>query len=216
MKILVTAATQPELDAAVGRWHEGSEKKHTIDLLITGLGSVATAYSLTKVLTQKRYDLVLNVGIAGSFSGSYPIGSVVAVGHDCFADLGVIEENGFKTAFDMKLLLPNSKPFTAGWLSCPYIDKYPAFKSLPKVKSATVNTITGTNERAEELKKLFAPDIEGMEGAAFFYTCLSEDVPFLQIRSVSNMVGIRDKSKWDIPLALKSLAATLEKLPELT
>ncbi len=72
MKILVTAATQLELNVAHGICCEGSEKKHTTDLLLTGLGSVATAYALTKALSQKLYDLVLNIGIAGSFSNKYP------------------------------------------------------------------------------------------------------------------------------------------------
>ena len=213
MKILITAATQFELDALSSRWCEDSEKIHTIDLLVTGLGSVATAYNLTKALSDEFYDLALNIGIAGSFSGNYPIGSVVGVRYDCFADLGVAEESGFKTAFDMNLLLPNSRPFTDGWLSCPYLDRYPTLSHIPKVKAVTVNTVTGTDKRAEELKNLFSPDIEGMEGAAFFYVCISENVPFLQIRSVSNMVGERNKSKWNIPLALDNLGIALENLP---
>ncbi len=215
MKILVTAATQLELDAISSIWCEDSKKKHTLELLVTGLGSVATAYNLTKVLSQKQYDLVLNIGIAGSFSDKYPIGTTVAVSCDCFADLGVIEESGFKTAFDMNLLSPNSKPFTDGELNCLYIDSYAIFKHLLKVKAVTVNTVTGTKKRAEELNRLFSPDIEGMEGAAFFYVCLSENIPFLQIRSISNMVGVRDKSKWNIPLALENLKNVLENVLKL-
>ncbi|MDR0660613.1 MAG: futalosine hydrolase [Prevotellaceae bacterium] len=215
MRILVTAATRPELNAVSGRWREDSEKRHTIDLLITGLGSVATAYGLTKTLSRNGYDLILNIGIAGSFSDEYPIGTVVAVAQDCFADLGVYEENVFKTAFDMKLLSPNTKPFTGGWLSCPYLEKYTAFSNLPNVKATTVNTVTGSKERAKELKALFSPDIEGMEGAAFFYVCLCENIPFLQLRSISNMAGVRDKAKWDIALALENLGKTLEGLPNL-
>lgn len=215
MKILVTAATQLELGAVSSTWCEGSEKKHTIDLLATGLGSVATAYALTKTLSQSLYDLVLNIGIAGSFSDKYPIGTTVAVSRDCFADLGVIEENGFKTAFDMSLLSLNSKPFTDGWLSCQHIAGYAISKHLPKVTAVTVNTVTGTLKRAEELNMLFSPDIETMEGAAFFYVCLSENIPFLQIRSISNMVGVRNKSKWDIPLAIEGLRKGLEGLRSL-
>lgn len=212
MRILITAATQPELNAVSSRCCEGSEKKHTIDLLVTGLGSVATAYNLTKALARKPYDLAINVGIAGSFSGEYSIGEVVAVSHDCFADLGAMEEQGFKTAFDMMLLSPDEKPFTSGWISCPYVDQYPALTSFPKVRAATVNTVTGTKERFEELRSAFSPAIEGMEGAAFFYVCACEDVPFLQIRSISNRVSVRNKSEWNIPLALENLEKALKLL----
>jgi len=44
-----------------------------------------------------------------------------------------------------------------------------------------------------------------MEGAAFFYACLLSGVPFHEVRSISNFVEERDKSKWDIPLALANL-----------
>ena len=48
-----------------------------------------------------------------------------------------------------------------------------------------------------------------MEGAAFFYACLLGGVRFHQIRSISNFVEERDRSKWDIPLALANLNKTL-------
>jgi futalosine hydrolase len=44
-----------------------------------------------------------------------------------------------------------------------------------------------------------------MEGAAVFYVCLNENIPVLQIRSISNYVEDRDTTKWDIPLAIKQL-----------
>ena len=43
-----------------------------------------------------------------------------------------------------------------------------------------------------------------MEGAAFFAGCNKAD-QFMQIRAVSNYVEKRDKSKWNMPLAIKNL-----------
>jgi futalosine hydrolase len=34
---------------------------------------------------------------------------------------------------------------------------------------------------------------------------LQENIPFVQLRAVSNYVEIRDKSKWNIPLAVENL-----------
>ena len=48
-----------------------------------------------------------------------------------------------------------------------------------------------------------------MEGAALHYVCLMEKVPFLQIRAISNMTGDRDKSRWKLREALKSLHGEL-------
>ena len=55
-------------------------------------------------------------------------------------------------------------------------------------------------------------DVETMEGAAFFEACLAAGVPFAEIRAVSNAVGEEDRSRWDIPLALKNLQAFLNSL----
>ena len=51
-----------------------------------------------------------------------------------------------------------------------------------------------------------------MECAALHYVCLQQNVPFLQIRSVSNEVGERDKSKWKIKEAVENLNNELIKI----
>ena len=48
--------------------------------------------------------------------------------------------------------------------------------------------------------------IESMEGAAFFFVCRQFNLPCLQLRSVSNNVGERDKSKWKMQDALQNLS----------
>jgi futalosine hydrolase len=51
-----------------------------------------------------------------------------------------------------------------------------------------------------------------MEGAAFFYICSRENIPFLALRAVSNKVGPRDKEKWNIRLALDCLSEKLKEV----
>jgi futalosine hydrolase len=51
-----------------------------------------------------------------------------------------------------------------------------------------------------------------MEGAAFFYVCSKEKIPFLALRSVSNRVEPRDKEKWNIHLALDNLSEKLKEV----
>jgi futalosine hydrolase len=75
-----------------------------------------------------------------------------------------------------------------------------------------VNSSTGSYFTIERLVKKYNPDIETMEGATFFYICSGEKIPFLALRSVSNRVEPRNKSKWDIPLALENLSEKLEEL----
>ena len=58
----------------------------------------------------------------------------------------------------------------------------------------------------------FNADIETMEGAALHYVCLQEDIPFIQIRTISNFVGERDKTKWKLKDAIENLNIELDKL----
>jgi futalosine hydrolase len=81
--------------------------------------------------------------------------------------------------------------------------------SLIPVKAITVNMLKGNQEDIEKLHKKFNPEIITTEGAAFFYVCLLEKVPFLQIRAISNFVEIRKVENWNIPLALKNLTDSI-------
>jgi futalosine hydrolase len=80
------------------------------------------------------------------------------------------------------------------------------------VNAITVNTATGSETTRDRLVKKFNPDIETMEGATFFYICRREKLPFLALRSVSNIVEIRNKSNWDIKLAIRNLAEKLNEV----
>jgi futalosine hydrolase len=55
-------------------------------------------------------------------------------------------------------------------------------------------------------------DIESMEGAALHYVALLENIPFLQIRSLSNFAGERDKSKWEMNKAISCLNLELQRI----
>ena len=52
------------------------------------------------------------------------------------------------------------------------------------------------------IRKKYHPLLESMEGAAFHYVCLMKNIPFIQLRSASNYVGERDKSKWKMNEAI--------------
>ena len=61
-------------------------------------------------------------------------------------------------------------------------------------------------------RNVFAPVTESMEGAALHYVCLMENVPFLQIRSISNYIGERNKKKWDMMESINNLNNSLVKI----
>lgn len=69
----------------------------------------------------------------------------------------------------------------------------------------TVATVTGTERRAAMLTARFDPVAEAMEGYAVAVAAGAFGVPAVEIRAISNIVGRRDRSAWNLPNALASL-----------
>jgi futalosine hydrolase len=187
-----------------------------IDVLITGHGSTFMGYHLTKALNTYNYDLAINLGIAGSFDYFLELGFVVNIIQDQFADLGFEEKDAFYTLGEKELLNEDSFPFTGEILRSLGSFEIDVVDSLIPVKAITVNTLHGKQESIQKVKERFKCEIETFAGAAFFYVCLMEKIPFLQIRSISYFVELRKVDNWHHPLALENLTATvLEILEEL-
>lgn len=188
-----------------------------VDILVVGHGSVFMAYYLTKTIHAFSYDLVINIGVACSFDYFLELGFVVNVVQDQFADLGYEEKDKFFTLFEKELMSEDSFPFTGEILRSLGNFEINVVESLIPVRSITVNTLHGKQETIQKIKSKFKCEIETMSGAAFFYVCLMEKIPFLQIRSVSNFVEIRKVDNWNFPLAIGNLTTTiLDILKELS
>jgi futalosine hydrolase len=216
--ILIVAATREEAEV-VNRIADTKAGSGTmsfmgkeLNVLVTGVGSVATAWSMTKMISSGvRPDIAINIGIAGSFREEIRIGSVVLPVSDCFADAGIDSGKGFLTLSEAGLQDPQRFPFSKGRLNADnrYVNMISG--AFPAVNAITVNTASGSDDRIRNLEAKFNPDIETMEGAAFFYVCKMEGIPFIALRGISNRVEIRNKDNWDINLALKSLSEGLKE-----
>ena len=221
MRLLITAAEEEELITAKQAYNSLStseQEKLEITWLLTGIGTTSTSYRLTKILNSVEvpFDLAINIGIAGSFTNSFPIGSVARIDKEFFGDLGFETFTGFQTLFDYKILDADTHPFRSGALNAPKLSNKTeqALQEYRLACAVTVQTVSGLPEKTEQLIKGFMPQIESMEGAAFFYVCILEEIPFIELRAVSNEVGERDRVKWDIPMALNSLKKANKKLLE--
>ncbi len=203
MQILVVAATSMEIAPFMAKWP-------VADHLITGVGSPFAIYHIMQRMHQIDYDLVVQAGIAGSYLKDMALGDVVAVSKDNFADIGIIEKNQLITMFESGFATASGFPFTNGWLvnNGRLLDDL----DLQKVNAITVNTVTDEAERINQLVAKFDPQIETMEGAALHYVCLQQNIPFLQMRGISNYVGERDKTKWNMEGAVYNLNNELQSL----
>ena len=75
-----------------------------------------------------------------------------------------------------------------------------------------MNKVHGNEESIDRLLKQFDVEVESMEGAAVALVCEQENIPYIQLRGISNYVTKRNRDAWDIPLAVKNLNDTLHSI----
>jgi futalosine hydrolase len=215
MKILLATATTAEIQPLLmhlnlRRVKEGTVYKikngeHKLSIIITGVGMMNTAYQLGKIFTAGDYNFAINAGIAGSFSKDISIGAIVNINREIFADLGAENDTRYLDIFELGLMKENQFPFKNGILENKSLLKFNSIKKLRKVKGISVNKVHGSTNSILSIRKKYKPEVESMEGAAFHYACLKEKIPYSEIRSISNYIEKRDRSKWNIPQAIINL-----------
>lgn len=199
MKFIIVAATYTEIAPLFEHLkleNKAFSETPLFDILITGVGMTATALALGKHLNV-NYSYILNVGIAGSFKQEFKIGDVVTVVEDTFSELGAEDNDKFISLEEMGLGKVTYKAL--------------GIPELKNVKSLTLNKVHGSKNSIKEIVERLNPDIESMEGAAVFYCAEQCAIPTFQVRSISNYIEPRDRSKWDIPLAVQKLNEWLIK-----
>lgn len=207
MNVLLCAATEMEIAPTLQQL--GSYKNRP-DVLITGVGLMAATYSLTKAVAMRRPDVLLQAGIAGTFDETQNLASVVAVKSETLGDAGVEERGRFRSLFDLSLADENMRPWVKGKL----VNGNDLLSTcgLGFADGVTVNEISTNKKRIRHYRKEYNAGVESLEGAALHYVGLLENLPFLQMRSLSNFIGERDKTKWMIRAAITNLNRELQRL----
>lgn len=202
MKSLVVSATEFEIAPFLSHFGLNVGLNYIGDnqvvVLITGVGMVATAFSLGTVLANEQFDYAVNAGIAGSFVREIGPGELVQVIEDRFSELGAMDGASFLPIEELGFGSSVFRPLTG-------VAPGDFIPDIRKVRGITVNCVHGGEEEIVSVKKRLNPDIETMEGAAFFYACNQAKLPSVQLRAISNYVERRDKSRWNIPLAIEKL-----------
>jgi futalosine hydrolase len=229
VRILVVAATAAEIGPLMAELRPSTRSRslragesqritsypfddHHVDVLVSGVGMVATATWCTYALARERYDLALNFGVCGAFDRTLSPGSVVHVVSDRFSELGAEDGDGFLTIQQLQLLGDDEPPFTGGRLVNHAPPASATLNALRAVDGITVNTVHGREQSIACVIERFAPQVESMEGAAFVYACLVHGQPFAQIRAVSNVVEPRNRAAWRLIEAIEDLNATALRL----
>jgi len=221
MKILLISATYKEVEAVVAtletrkclekNFFRGFVGRSLVDVLITGIGAVATTEVLTQRIVNSNYDIALNAGICGSFNKDLKIGTVVNIISEIWGDLGVEDHENFLDLFDLKMIIAGDKLFTDSKMinqGSPYSGY---LDHLKQVNGITVNKSHGNAASIEKCIQKYNPDVESMESAAIFSLCISKGINFQCLRSISNFVEPRNRANWEIEKAIQNLTKEINK-----
>lgn len=211
MDLIICAATESEWMPACTSINEQKialDPSLNVRFVRTGVGMLASAISLTRLVCTEKPDLIIQAGIAGCFNQALELGEVVVVNEEIAGDTGVQENGLWKDLFDLGLQKENDSPFLHKTLPNPWLDKLNLL-NLKTVNAITVNQISTDTERIRQLQEKYKATLESMEGAALHYIGRTMQIPFIQIRSVSNAIGERDKSKWKMKESIDQLNQTI-------
>lgn len=226
--LLIVTATANEMKSAFGPEAPAVEQGEAVEyelngrrllLAVTGVGLVNSAMAAGRLLERDDVSGVVNLGIAGSYDvEAFPLRSTVFAWRETWPEYGLLCEDG---RVDPKAIgFPQGE--VDGTVVWNRVKLFPVrdarAMSLPlddgwkRVSSVSVNSVTGDSSRAGWLKTSQSADIENMEGFALGFAAMQKGLPFLEVRTISNLVGSRYAEEWDLKGALKGLRSVVETL----
>lgn len=200
------------------------------DLALSGPGGFNAARALTACLERCRPKFILHTGIAGVFAGTgLGLCDAAVAATDTYVHTGVdLCPDSDRHCSSMRLdplpfdLIPEQDRTRQGIYDLDTDLAASCFRLLDRHLRCrviqgpfiTVSAITGSFEKAAALTRTFSPVMESMEGAAAAHVAALYQVPMVEIRAASNQVGERDKTRWDIQGAVRTVADICDTLLE--
>jgi futalosine hydrolase len=177
------------------------EPRDGVELFGCGVGPVEAAAETARKLAERRYDAVINAGIAGAFPERARIGDALLISDETLAELGL--EGG------APLSLPGGATLVERCEADAALLGRARASGLAIGRGLTVAQITTTDATGRRLGERYAPDIESMEGFAVLRAAALARVPAIEIRGISNYVGERAASQWNFDAGARAAAAGL-------
>lgn len=160
------------------------------DVVYTGLGKVNAAYRLTRAIADKKPDMVVNLGSAGS--NHFKTGSLVCCTQFVQRDMDVTPL-GFKT-------------YETGF------DASPVILDNGQLVLGLDEAICGTGDNFDTSGKASVYNVVDMEAYALAKVCLNESLPFYCVKYISD--GADDSAATDWEEALEEGAKLLSSVFE--
>ena len=184
---------------------EGALLQPHFPVLVTGVGSVNAAVTLTRFLEREGARAIVCCGIGGAYPrAALPLATAVWAESEYYGDLGAASAQGF---LDMRALgfplIARPEPL---YNRLPVTIRLNGREARPFV---TVNTCTGDEASAHEMEARTGGAIENMEGAAIAHVAALYGIPMGEVRGISNPVGNRDRAAWRVKEAATAAQESL-------
>jgi futalosine hydrolase len=201
------------------KMYQGTLKGVNVILTNSGIGKINAAHSAACIMERFPVEGFINMGVGGAYDGAgLENGDIAVASKEILGDDGVIGPYGWSSMESIGIPLVQSGRKK-------YFNEFPldnriCKKMIRSIKSSsfqphvaqgpfvTVSAASGSPSRAGELESRFQGICENMEGAAIAHVCTLYNIPFFEVRGISNAAGIRDRRKW----RLKKAADNCQKL----
>lgn len=209
--ILIVTSVEAEKQAILKSL--GDDPRFQVETI--GVGPMLAAAKTVELLMKDSYDVVINMGVAGGFPGVVKVGDIVVASEMIAADLGAESSAGFKPIEELGF--GQSRFECEDKFTNRIVDKINRDTEVQAYLGSvlTKSTVTGTMETLDLMKKQ-VPNAaaEAMEGFGVGTAASLYNIPCFEIRTVSNLVGPRDRGSWKINEALVSLTIVSATLKE--
>lgn len=224
-RVLIVTAVEVERQAILRglglpeqvRFEDALANGDRVVVAAAGVGVAAAAAGTARYLTiaelsDAPFQAVISAGIAGGFADRVDVGGLVIGSRSIAADLGADSPDGFLTLDELGFG-SSTMVADAGLLAA-------LRAALPTARVGdvlTLATVTGTTATLEALTRRH-PDAlaEAMEGYGAATAAAEAGADFVELRTISNPVGPRDRAAWRIPAALAALTSAAQALATVT
>ncbi len=208
---LVQATTCGDLEV-----RRGALVGKEVFFVFSGLGKINAAAAAAALMARFSVSGLWMLGSAGAYPHSdLRLNDVALASEEILGDEGVVTLSSWKSldAIGIPLAKNDDEPI---FNRIPVakvelkqarvlLREWQASAPAPRVHLGpfvTVSGVSGSQARARMLGERFGALCENMEGGAVAQVCLRYQVPFLEIRGLSNWAGDRNKQRWCLTEAL--------------
>jgi adenosylhomocysteine nucleosidase len=197
-------------------FYHGQLEGNDVVIVQSGIGKVAAALATALLIEHFTPDYIVNTGSAGGFEQSLKVGDIVIASQLRYHDVDV-------TAFGYEIgqlpgnpaaYIPHPTLVNAAKIGIEKLDKN--IKTLSGLITTGDTFMTAAEDIAKARKNFPTMAAVEMEGAAIAQTCHQFNIPFVVIRSLSDIAGKESPSSFEAYLETASVNSSQLVLNMLT